>query len=228
MQWKHHRIWIVALIIISGLVLAWFMLRPQPAVETPAPIDTATTSPNLSGRSLYTNGEYGFVISYPDTARLEEKFAAQYHLGTYWRASALPDATGTPILAIVSYSTESDHSYPRYYTTQVRLGASTDPKEVAGCLKVTPNQGETALPDATFNGTTWKAFSFQSAGMMQYAKGVSYRTIHEGKCIALEKIATGSSYRDDPDSPDDVSDDVLNARYENLSAIVETFTFARP
>ncbi len=58
----------------------------------------------------------------------------------------------------------------------VRIGASKDPKEVAACLKAGSDNGETQLPDAVIGGTTWKAFAFQSAGMMQYLKGVSYRT----------------------------------------------------
>lgn len=229
MEWRHHRIWILALIIISGIVLAWFMFKEQAAAPAPVTdVATTTSSNDLSGRSIYTNGEYGFAVQYPGTARLEETFSPQYHLPATWRANALPDSEGTPIAAIIAYTTESDHSYPRYYVAQVRIGASTDASEVRGCLNATPNQGETELSDVEINGTTWKAFEFQNAGMQQYVKGVSYRTIHEGACIALEKIATGSSYRDDPDSPDDVADDVLEARYQSLDAIVESFIFARP
>lgn len=228
MEWRHHRIWILAVIVLAGLALAWFMLKTPPVAEDTAQAPVATTSDTLTGKAIYTNGEYGFSIFYPEVATVENAFSPTYHLNTTWRANALPEATGTPIASILVYSTESDHSYPRYFNAQVRIGASNDPKEIAQCLKPTPNQGETQLADVVMNGTTWKVFSFENAGMMQYAKGVSYRTIHEGSCVALEKIQTGSSYRDDPDSPDDIADEVLQERYGSLDSIVSSFTFARP
>lgn len=219
--------WIIAVLLVTGLILAWFVLK-TPAVQPPADVvGTATTTPDLTGRAIYTNGEYGFIVSYPETAQLEETFAPTYHLGDTWRVNVGPESVGDPIIAIIAYSTQSDHSYPRYYHAIVRIGASKDAKEVAACERITPDRGETALPDVTFGGATWKAFSFGSAGMQQYARGVSYRTVHEDTCFAVEKIAAGSSYQDDPDSVEDVSDTVLTERYEGLDQIVESFTFAR-
>lgn len=225
MTWHQHRIWIVAVLILSGLALAWFIVRTPVAAPVVEDTPVATTTPDLTGRAIYTNGTYGLVVSYPETAQLEEDFFTTYHLTKSWRVNAETD--GDPIVAIRAYSTESDHSYPRYYHALVRIGASTDAKELANCERVTPDRGETALPDATFNGTTWKVFSFQNAGMQQYVRGVSYRTLQNNTCIAVEKIAAGSSYRDDPDSPDDVPDAVLDERYEGLDSIVESVMFAR-
>ncbi|MEK9184366.1 MAG: hypothetical protein AAB892_01385 [Patescibacteria group bacterium] len=227
MRWHYHRIWILAVLALSGIALAWLISTTPlpPAVVTPEPV--ATTTPDLSGRAIYASGEHGFSISYPETALLEETFSPTYHLASSWRANAFAGAQGTPIVAIIAYSTESDSSYPRYYNAQVRIGKSADAKEVANCLKPTTEQGEVALEDATIGGVVWKAFSFQNAGMQQYARGVSYRTLHEGSCFALEKIAAGSSYRDDPDSPEDIADEALEARYKGLDSIVETFSFAR-
>ncbi len=51
--------------------------------------------------------------------------------------------------------------------------------------------------------------------------------MHEGSCIALEKMETGSSYQDDPDSPDDVPQATLDASYDSLSQIIDSFSFAR-
>ncbi|HEX5774937.1 MAG TPA: hypothetical protein VFY28_03195 [Candidatus Paceibacterota bacterium] len=225
MTWKHHRIWIIALLVVSGIALAWVLASTPDKVSAPGAQNVSPTTSDLTGRAIYTNGEYGFSIAYPETARLEESFSPDYRLTQSWRASAL--ATGSPIVAIVAYSTASDHSYPRNFTALVRIGASGEPREVTSCLSPTPNQNETSLPDADISGTKWKAFSFENAGAMQYVRGVSYRTLHEGKCIALEKIQTGSSYRDDPDSPDDIPDETLQARYKSLDAIVESFAFAR-
>jgi len=229
MAWRHHRIWIIVVLLITGLGLTWLIVKTpvQTSEVTEQPVVATTTeSGDLTGRSIYTNGEHGFVISYPETARLEEVFASTYHLPASWRVNAAPE-TGNPIIAIVAYSTESDHSYPRYYHALVRVGVSDNAAQIAACEKVTPNQGETALADVTINGVVWKAFSFGDAAMQQYVRGVSYRTVHDSKCYALEKIAAGSNYKDDPDSTEDVADTLLLERYDGLDQIIESFVFAR-
>ncbi len=228
MTWKHHRIWIIIVLALSGAVIAWLMLTTPPDASNTQAIEQLPAASDLSGRAIYTNGEYGFAITYPETARIEERFSNEYNLSSMWRTTALPNSTGTPIVSIVGYSTVSDHSYPRQWSAQIRIGASRDLLEKAACLMADANKGEQVLPDLVQNGTTWKAFSFGDAGMMQYVRGVSYRTMHEGACIALEKIQSGSNYRDDPKSIDDIEDEMLQVRYQNLDSIVESFSFARP
>jgi hypothetical protein len=219
--------WLVfgTFILLLAGVTSFFFFQPPPA---PVPVVEETPTENLEGQSIYASGEYGFTVRYPAKAKIEETFSTFYHLGSYWRANALPQATGTPLLAVISYETKSENSFPRYFNALVRIGVSDDVAEIKNCEKVTPDQGETALADVVLNGTTWKAFSFQNAGMQQYVKGISYRVIHDGKCFALEKIAVGSSYQDDPDSPDDIPQATLDAAYEALDPIIQTFAFTAP
>lgn len=219
-------LFLLILALIAGGV-AWYLVSSSTqAIPSGTPI--ASTTPLTTGDAIYTNGIYGFVLQYPEAARVENTFEPSYHLASSWRANALSGATGTPVASFNTFSMESDHSYPRYYHTLVRVGVSLDKKEIAQCLKATHNQGETALPEETINGTTWNVFAFQNAGMQQYVKGVSYRTMHEGYCVALEKIAVGSSYRDDPDSADDISDADLEKHYLLLDKVVQSFTFVKP
>jgi hypothetical protein len=216
-------------IIIIACVIWYGVSLHHPKLSTSAASSTtSSTTPekSLAGLSIYTNGTYGFSIFYPESDTTETTFDSQYHLPATWRVNALPDATGTPILAIIGYSTKSDNSYPRYFETEVRIGASKDPKEVAACAVV--GNGETALPDQVIGGTTWKAFTLQDAGMMQYLSGVSYRTVHDGTCYALEQIETGSSYRDDPPSAKDIPDTTLKEKYADVNSIVSSFSFAKP
>ncbi len=228
-----HRFFITLIGFVAILALiaggaAWYLVSShQKAVGVPNTQATSTEQ-TFSGQAIYTNGPQGFVIRYPESAKVEDTFSSSYHLAATWRANALPNTTGTPVVSIITYDIQSDHSYPRYYSTMVRIGVSEDKKEIATCLVTTKDQGETPLPDVTFGGVTWKVFAFQNAGMMQYVKGISYRTMHEGKCVALEKIAVGSSYRDDPKSAEDMSDAELEKHYTALDQIVETFMFVRP
>lgn len=216
----------VVLILAIGAGAAWYLVDSRnDAFGTPTQAPVATPEVH-EGLAIYSNGSYGFSVFYPDSAEVSYSFDPSYHLGSAWRANALPEVPGTPIVSIVPYHTESESSYPRYFNAMVRIGASTDPKELARCEKPAKEQGETDLGSVTIGGRDWHSFSFESAGMMQYANGISYRTVFEGKCIALEKVRTGSSYRDEPNASD-IPQETLDAEYAALSSIVESVTFAR-
>lgn len=218
-------LFLIGIIAIGGGA-AWYLVDTRN--EAFGPPIVATSTPQIEeGLAIYSNGPYGFTIFYPQSAEVLYTFDASYHLGTNWRANALPDAEGTSIVSIIPYHTESEDSYPRYFNAMVRIGASIDPAEVERCEVASVELGESMLPDVVIANTTWKAFAFESAGMMQYANGVSYRTIHEGRCIALEKVRTGSSYRETAPSEKDISEEVLSNEYEALARIVESFSFAR-
>ncbi|MDP3402637.1 MAG: hypothetical protein Q8S35_01625 [bacterium] len=218
-------LFLVGILAIGGGA-AWYLVDTRN--EAFGPPIVATSTPQVEeGLAIYSNGPYGFTIFYSQDAEVLYTFDANYGLSRNWRVNALPNTEGAPIVSITPYHTESEDSYPRYFSATVRIGASADPAEVKRCEAASSGQGETVLPDAIIGNTPWKVFAFESAGMMQYVKGVSYRTIHEGRCIALEKIRTGSSYREAASSEKDISEEVLSKEYETLSSIVESFSFAR-
>lgn len=219
-------LFVLALLAIGGGA-AWYLIDSHnDSLARLAQV--ASTTPDLSqGLAIYTNGTYGFTLFYPENAIVSYSFDPSYHLGTAWRAQALSDAQGTPLVAIIPYATESENSYPRYYNAMVRIGVSADPREIERCEEPAKEQGETVLPDREINGVIWKAFAFESAGMMQYARGVSYRTLREDGCIALEQVRTGSSYREGEPSPSDIPDETLDAAYAQLEEIVQSISFVR-
>ncbi len=207
-------------VIVMALIAWWFGFRNtedpgEPAHEAPA-IELS------EGLSIYTSGEHGVLLTYPEGAEVSETFDNPW-LPNVWSLTAGPDEAGTPIVAITTYRTESERSYPRHYTALVRIGVSDS---TASCLSARTDQGETALPDVEWGGETFKAFSFGDAGMMRYMKGVSYRAEKDGRCFAIEQVAAGSSYREEP-SPEDIPDTVLTAEYERLGDIASSFRFAR-
>jgi len=207
-------------VIIMAFIAWWFGFRNTETPEEPAPQEP--TIELSEGLSIYTNGEHGFLLTYPEGASVAETFNNPW-LPNAWSATADPDNVGTPIVSITTYRTESDHSYPRHYTTLVRVGASN---AVASCLSARTDRGETALPDVTWGGETFKVFSFGDAGMMRYVKGVSYRIVKGDRCYAIEQIAAGSTYREES-SPEDIPDATLEAQYDRLSDIVSSFQFVR-
>jgi hypothetical protein len=63
--------------------------------------------------------------------------------------------------------------------------------------------------------------------MGQYAKGISYRTVHEGACFAIDRFETGASHMDAP-TASDTPDSTLTAAYDSLDGVVRSFSFAQP
>lgn len=210
-------------VIIMAFIAWWFGFRESPvetpALETPAPLVT-------EGISIYTNGEHGFLLTYPNGARVEEEFTTA-NLSQTWRMNALPDASGTPLVSITTYETESENSYPRFYRALVRVGSSSDQREVAACEEPRTEQAEVELEDRVINGIPFKAFQFEGAGMMKYVTGVSYRAVRNETCYAIEAIRSGSTYREDAPSARDIPDEVLDRQFDALDSIVASFQFAR-
>jgi hypothetical protein len=183
----------------------------------------ASDTPSLTGMSIYATGQYGFSIFYPSSLRTNSVFDTHYLLPNSWRFDAV--ATGTPILEILGYQTISTTSYPRYFESEIRIGRSDDPKELAACSIA--GAEESKKSDTSIGGEAWKTFAFGDNAMMQYINGISYRTIHDGYCYAIEQVETGSDYRD-ASSTSDISDSVLTGHYTDLAPVVSTFVFAHP
>jgi hypothetical protein len=179
--------------------------------------------------SVYKNSEYGFEITYPSNLTATTTFKNYYHLGSNWRSDAALNsdgqAAGQPIVSIPVYRIDNNSgayvSYPLYYAAELRIGVSSDPNDVKACLLPT---NETLSQPEIINGINFSKFIIENAGMMQYLEGVSYRTIHNGICYAVEQLKTGSSYRDVPNAKD-IPDSVLNSYYNQIPDIIKTFKF---
>lgn len=219
--------------IISILVLALAALAVYFALTkgANAPQIAPTNSPAAavpSGWTTYTNDAQGFSIAYPDQLTPTTTFESYYHLSSAWRSGAFGDqSTGTRLLAIPAYRVTQNNAYPRYYDAEIRIGESGNPYDVAHCMDNNQTGIGAATTSAVINGVPFTVFQLADAGMMQYLKGISYRTIHNGACWAIEQLAAGSSYRDDPPSINDISDETLNAYYSGMSSIIQTFRFTQ-
>ena len=213
---KNKYISIILAVVILGIIVT-LMPKKQSALPENA----------INPLATYTNDEYGFEIQYPKELTPVFDFKSYYHLPDYWRSDIGPNSTGTAVVAIPVFRYDSNDSYPRYFDAEVRIGVSTSSQDLADCL--TPD--EPGIPFASsseiINGVNFDKFGIESAGMMQYLKGFSYRIIHNGTCFAIEQLETGSAYRDDPPSAKDIPDTQLNAYFESLSNIVDTFKFTR-
>ncbi|MDB5265820.1 MAG: hypothetical protein JWM39_533 [Parcubacteria group bacterium] len=186
-------VFIIVLLVIAGIIGGWYLIMRYhpPVAAVPSSTVSTSTQPDLSSSSIYTNGVYGFSLVYPAADTVAQTFAP-------WREGAI--ATGTPLVALV----DIDGS--------VRVGASTSTKEVKACTKVGP--AESTLADMNLGSTTFKAFTRDDMGTDNQQRITSYRSVHDGACVAIESFQTlqGGAV----------------ASSTSITNIVHSFSFARP
>lgn len=179
----------------------------------------------------YTNDQYGFEITYPNTLVATTTFTNSYTLQNQWRVEALSNTTGTPVISIPVFMVNqggvaTGKAYPLFFDALIRIGVSSAPNDVASCLKPNANYTNQPVTTVTIHGVQFKKFSFQDAAMMKYVQGESYRTVHNGICYAIEQVKTGSSYRDETMKPG-IPEDVLNGYYDLAGSIIQSFEFTK-
>src|SRR5258708_7935386 len=106
---------LIGLIIVIAAAVALYMVQSKYRIVG----TTNGGTPSLVGQAIFSDGEHGFTLQYPQKDQTDYTFHSFYHLPANWRANALPDATGTPLLSIIVLRTESDHAYPRYFDAEV-------------------------------------------------------------------------------------------------------------
>lgn len=218
-----HKAW-AAIVVIAffaciglALLLSRHPIVPEAALPEPVEVE------DLTGQVIYASGEHGFIVMYPQSAYFYEGGAPDMEHSNEWAHGR----EGFPVIAVMTYELERDFAFPRYFAVFVRIGVSDAPEDLASCTEPLTDQGEERLPDREIQGVTWSAFSFGDAGMGSYEKGVSYRTVHEGKCFALEKFEDGTLYREEP-HPEDKTEAELAFEFERLDPIVASFRFTTP
>lgn len=194
---------------------------------------TTQTQPIVStkGFNSYANGSYNFTVKYPSYVKAREGFFTFHELGNTWRLYP-PQGQLSQGKAIVSFAifnidqgsiSTGRESYPLFYTAEVRVGVTDN---TADCYKPDASFTDQKVSTVVINGTTFKKFSTQEAGMMKYTQAESYRTIHNKQCFVIEQIKYGTSYRDEKMKPG-ISDKTLEEYYTLGATIIKTFTFTK-
>ena len=218
---------IITLAIAAAILAVGAFVMYRKSAVAPTLTSTSTQSAIPAGWTTYTDAKYGFEISYPSALTPTTTFTSYYHLPNAWRVGAMPNSSGQAILSIPVYRLDNRLYYPRYFDAEIRIGASSNPTDVKNCYSTYGYGSPTPPTDETINGIKFRAFPLESAGMMQYLIGVSYRTVHNGVCYAIEQLKAGSNYRNPTSSPQDIPQSVLDNYYNQASAIVQTFRFTK-
>jgi hypothetical protein len=175
----------------------------------------------------YQNPTYGFTFKYSPNLSIQKTFNTYYFVSNKWRSfNDDPEnisTTGKAIVSVPIVNIKNKKSYPMYYAVELRIGVSANKNDVINCIK----KGHTST--VAINGTTFYVFPIEDEGMMQYLHGVSYRTIHNNQCFAIEQIETGSKMYAGDDNPkaQHISDAVLKTYNQQANDVIQTFTFTK-
>lgn len=148
-----------------------------------APRDAAAPSPPAAS-SVHVDSEYGFRIAVPAGVTPRRDFGGGYLAGQDWKAYAEPGSQGVPRLAMALPGSN------RITAAELRIGVSDAAAEVRRCT--TPPRGmESGVRRARINGIDFTQFRAQDAAMSHYMVVDAYRTVHAGRCYAVDLMVYG-------------------------------------
>lgn len=120
--------------------------------------------------ATYDNPDYGFSITYPETAK-----ASQVEFRGY-----LP-LTQTSLASFVLPGSMSKGT--NLGEAGVYVGATSTPSIVASCVEPDVTQGESVGMETTIAGKEFRVFVSNDAGAGNFYERTSYRTLYKGFCL---------------------------------------------
>lgn len=214
-----------AIIILVVFGALHFRVEPPRAVSDAAIATTSAISSEADWKT-YSNDAYGFQFRYPPQFTVTGSFPSFYHVTNGWMQGVFTGDRGTTtetaivrLLIDEKKSSAGEEQY-YYYDAELRIGASREAHDVASC-----STADDAMSSSTLriNGTDFTVFDTSQAGMSQSAEVQSYRTVHNGACIAIESIVTFGGTGANAEAIGKPS--LREGDKEVMKAIIRTFAF---
>lgn len=150
---------------------------------------SAADSPD-SDSARFVSQKYGLVFAYPTDLVIHHDFQPGYFLDERWNTYVPEDVAGDALLALrLPDSNEVTKAV-------LRLGASDAPEAVQHCLLPPATVARVSRHEATstrIGGVRLQRVTHSGAGMSHYLHRRSFRTVHNGRCIAIDLIVAGTN-----------------------------------
>jgi hypothetical protein len=171
------------------------------------------TTPSID---TYTNATNGISFSYPRSFVVENKLSAQ----DAWRNNATSSGT-----LMVTVTTPASYvKGTNFADAKLGAGFSADASEVDSCTSA--SSFETKTGTQVINGVTFSKFTTSDAAAGNRYDTTSYRTVHGGKCYAVEyTIHYGNIQNYDPNQGIKEFDE--SAVKKAFDDIVSSFKFTK-
>jgi hypothetical protein len=175
---------------------------------------------NVSEWQSYHDVQGGFAIAYPIDFPNEENYSPA--LSTDWRVTGnlTPGKLGFTLSIPASFEPQTN-----FADAKLTVGWSNDAGAVAQCMMSDPSgPNQIATSSVTINNANFTIFHSTGAGAGNFYETTSYRTLHTGRCYALEYTIHSSQIDNYPASYNlhPVDEKILT---DVLDRIVGTFKF---
>ena len=196
---------------------------PSNASPAPLPGPAPSTQPT-SGLRDWQSGDGSISLHYPDTLVPTPDFSGTYFTPEGWRAmfdgSTVGDGAGQVRFTAVSASGGDD---PSTVTDILQIGTSDDAAVLSDCLTRGLAGGNgVKQPDRTVGGVRFTVYSNGDAGMSHRLTSTDLRAVHDGECIAIDRLTSSvPSPVDAASSPDRTSAEVER----DMDAVLSSITF---
>lgn len=199
---------VCALITTAGLAAC------AQTVSTPSPARATANSPQASRDYEAPSG--AFRIAVPNGILLKHDFKRTYMTNGGWKAFVEPGSHGQPLVALVLSGSN------RITDAELRIGVSDGPSEIYRCTD-RPGSAIGLSGLETINGTTFTHFHAGDAAMSHYLDVQAYRTVHDGRCYAIDLWVAGTNPQvyDPPVTPPFRRTEAMR----RLHALLATFRF---
>lgn len=152
------------------------------------------------------------ALRYPPSLVPTRDFSATYFTPEGWRAmfDGSPVGLGQGLVRFTAES-KSGGDVPRIATDHLQIGTSGDAGVVADCLtRGLQTAHSNKQPDRMIGGLRFTVYRSSDAGMSHQLSSTDLRAVHNGRCIAIDRLTSSV-----PASVD------VNARPDRLSGAVE-------
>jgi hypothetical protein len=152
-----------------------------PAIKSNSTLPSYYTTPS-EWQTDANNTKGGFSIAYPIDFATADNYMAT--ASTDWRVNA-------DNLSGIKYFTltvpKAFEPQTNFADATLTVGASGNAATVSQCLAPSATNGPAvATSSATINGVPFTIFQSSDTGAGNYYETTSYRTVHNGKCYAIE------------------------------------------
>lgn len=129
---------------------------------------------------------HGFAIAVPPGMNIRHDFQRSYLGNTAWKSFAGEDAHGEPVLALVLDGSNA------VMAAELRIGVGDDAAARMHCLDVPTSGVPAQVSHVTLAGLPFTRFHAADAAMSHYVDVEAYRTVHDGRCYAIDLLVTGT------------------------------------
>lgn len=156
--------------------------RTAVAIADPSPPAATREAPHFQ----FSDEDTGIALAPTPGFALRRDFARDDLSGGEWKTSAAPGVRGEPLVALVLDGSDE------VTAAELRIGTSEDSHAVVTCLEPPAGAVDGDPDEVRVDGQPFRHFRADDAAMSHYRSVEAYRSVRNGRCIAIDLLVAGT------------------------------------